>query len=746
MLRKYDSTATSLCLREVTFVGDSTARQLFWALADKLNSKGKVSTGNFELSPQIARHANMTLEVPGKAVHFIWDPYLNNTEIAGDPHFVISGGLWQARHLDDHHTDAFEQQVARLISKFNDSYASYRSPVRPEQAATRRPVFLPISTPAQANLDSDRSAVLTPERTRAINARLQVLTKTHDFEVMWATLPMTTGLDAAFEENGLHVTSMIASQQLDIILNRMCNTNIDPSGHYCCSERAPCSPLQIYIVGLASLTFLFLMLRTLQNSLGRNVGCPKKPAHALAVLATVGLYCFLADRTGAFQQINKLIDERVFVGVCLVCLLAGLATLSKLQASNTGSEKESRSDELLPRQQTDEWKGWMQIVILLYHYFGMSRVMWVYRLVRLLVASYLFLTGYGHARYFINTNDFSARRVVAVLVRINLLSCVLPFFMGTTYEFYYFPALSSLWFVATWMTVPRNLTETIDLKQASCRIAISSVLLEVFLQSKGLQVGLFATLKSNGMLAVDQHEFAFRTGLDRVVPFVGILTALLQHNFQQQPFVGDSWLSDRGIGKRTLSISCSALSFIGYLTWTHGYHSKAGFNAAHPFTAPIPILAYVVLRNATAGFRNHYSRLFAWFGRHSLETFILQYHVWLAADTKGLLRLGILDGWLWYGQTTISSRGFWVDAIIITIVFLWVSSVVSDATSAITKWIVAANDVEAKPMLYEDSYESPNSSARFSWPSIWHRIRGKIGMRSKVSLVLLILWSLNLMW
>lgn len=37
--------------------------------------------------------------------------------------------------------------------------------------------------------------------------------------------------------------------------------------------------------------------------------------------------------------------------------------------------------------------------------------------------------------------------------------------------------------------------------------------------------------------------------------------------------------------------------------------------------------------------RTRYSSFFAWFGRISLELFVCQYHVWLAADTHGVLVL-----------------------------------------------------------------------------------------------------------
>jgi hypothetical protein len=86
-------------------------------------------------------------------------------------------------------------------------------------------------------------------------------------------------------------------------------------------------------------------------------------------------------------------------------------------------------------------------------FFGMSKVLWMYQLIRLMIASYLFMTGFGRALFFLQTNDFSLRRVAAVLMRLNMLSVILAFAMRIDYDFYYFPALSSFWFLVVYLAM-----------------------------------------------------------------------------------------------------------------------------------------------------------------------------------------------------------------------------------------------------------------------------------------------------
>ncbi len=54
-------------------------------------------------------------------------------------------------------------------------------------------------------------------------------------------------------------------------------------------------------------------------------------------------------------------------------------------------------DDLLNRDQTEEWKGWMQFVFLLYHYYHAEEV---YNSIRVMITCYVWMTGFGNFSFF----------------------------------------------------------------------------------------------------------------------------------------------------------------------------------------------------------------------------------------------------------------------------------------------------------------------------------------------------------
>lgn len=120
--------------------------------------------------------------------------------------------------------------------------------------------------------------------------------------------------------------------------------------------------------------------------------------------------------------------------------------------------------------------------------------------------------------------------------------------------------------------------------------------------------------------------------------------------------------------------------------------SKHTYNALHPFLSPFAVVAFVVLRNATPSLRKTHSRFLAFWGQVSLETNILQCHIWLADDTKHLLQLPFFD--VLRRLESLSIVRF-VTMVLTTLVFVWVAYEVAQATITITEWLVENNASDA---------------------------------------------------
>ena len=71
---------------------------------------------------------------------------------------------------------------------------------------------------------------------------------------------------------------------------------------------------------------------------------------------------------------------------------------------------------LLNRDQTEEWKGWMQILFLLYHYFEAKEL---YNAIRIFIAGYVWMTGFGNFSYYYVRADFSLGRFCQALARLR---------------------------------------------------------------------------------------------------------------------------------------------------------------------------------------------------------------------------------------------------------------------------------------------------------------------------------------
>ena len=67
--------------------------------------------------------------------------------------------------------------------------------------------------------------------------------------------------------------------------------------------------------------------------------------------------------------------------------------------------------------------------------------------------------------------------------------------------------------------------------------------------------------------------------------------------------------------------------------------SKNTYNLGNAYYAPIPMIFYVLARNMHAGSRKYYCNLPHFLGKLTLESYLMQYHVWLSSNATQLLTI-----------------------------------------------------------------------------------------------------------
>lgn len=750
MIQSYNKPLISKCLsnRTLYFVGDSTVRQVFWAVAAKYD---KVRAQ--QESAEAGKHQDFVYRSDNFSLSFIWDPYLNSTqarEIISNPMImhprnmidpsskahvagiIISTGLWHARY-SGHEFLTEHRRALDVAARYRPKQSLRDHGIRDAYLAMTPAIILPPPVLNHNWLNPERAITLSPQRLANITENLLVYQNTHDLEVAWSARAMTLNNSAAITSGGLHVTRELAAYQAEVILNRVCNNALfngsNKAASLPCVRQLPWKLSTSLILALAFLCGLACCLAGLLHD--QHKSC-RQPSRAAVIMVATICYCWIADRTIILETANKLTDVRLFILLTAATLVASLVHLRPVtsQPARTLPQSKSQNDTernpggLLPRELTEEWKGWMQIVILLYHYFGMSKVLPVYQAVRVLVASYLFLTGYGHTAYFLRTKDFSLKRVITVVSRLNILTCFLSFAMNNKHDFYYFPSLATAWFLIVYTILWRREGRQVQTGELYVRVLAMLFLCYLVVESENFVKTIFSALREMYGPDIEAQEFLFRFRLDLLVPFAGMYCAILESQASTRskmriPVQMIARMSGRIL--KATRVVFSLLCVVLYILIAGGFDDKVEYNRCH-WALSIPlIVAYINARNVLWESYQYFSPFLAWVGSISLELFVLQYHIWLAADTRGLLRLGLLDTpATMIGTTVRRSWTYWCEMIIITVIFFWVSSNCSHATNTLVRW-------------FTDVKEHGHS-----------QVAKTLLMRLAAALILL--WSLNVLW
>lgn len=351
-------------------------------------------------------------------------------------------------------------------------------------------------------------------------------------------------------------------------------------------------------------------------------------------------YFFICDRTNFFMKENKYYSEFSFwLPIGYVFALGLFFT------------EDSNFTKVLHRDQINEWKGWTQLVILVYYVTGANRILPINMHIKVLISAYLFLLGYQQFSYVWQRGDIGIVSFFRTLFQLNFMTVTLCLCMNRPYQFYYFVPLMSFWYMMIYSVLALPPHVTAQSSESNIIqyfylvikfVGFFSVVTILFLSEVFFEK-VFVTRPWKALFVTtddDIHEWWSRWKLDRYSALYGMLFSWILLLAQRYNIFDDN--NHSNLFSRGIALSATLLAFIGlgcYVIFTFFCRNELECSEIHSYIVFIPIVSYVVLRNISGVLRTRYSTFFAWFGNISLELFISQYHIWLAADTHGVLVL-----------------------------------------------------------------------------------------------------------
>jgi len=315
---------------------------------------------------------------------------------------------------------------------------------------------------------------------------------------------------------------------------------------------------------------------------------------------------------------NENHDPTMFYIVCATMTVIALATLRREESDP------KRGVQLLSRAQTEEWKGWMQFAFIMYHYYRMYSA---YNEIRCFVSAYVWMTGFGNFLYFDKTKDFTIDRAISMWLRINYFPILLSIFLSVPLELYYVVPLHTVGFFITmatcWISCALERKGMSYWKSRIGGLLICTV----------VHIAFYETPAVN-FLKLFSDEYLFRFSSDKYSALVGIWSGLVWKKFKDYM----QWAYSSDSGERTGAKWIQRIAGIALIwLWWYAFGSiddKFVYNPIHPYIFWIPVAGWLMVRNSSKYLTEVHSTALEFFGRITLETYVLQFHVFMCNNVQ----------------------------------------------------------------------------------------------------------------
>ncbi|GAB5360132.1 hypothetical protein AAMO2058_000601100 [Amorphochlora amoebiformis] len=346
----------------------------------------------------------------------------------------------------------------------------------------------------------------------------------------------------------------------------------------------------------------------------------------LTQFGAILFYSWFCENRPVFEHSEKHYSRDIFWFITLIYLAFALTTM----------KSNPKDTSLLNREQTEEWKGWMQFLFLMYHYFHASEV---YNSIRVYISCYVWMTGFGNFSFFYIKRDFGAVRFWQMMWRLNFLVFWLIMIHGNTFILYYINPLHTFYFLMVFVTMWIGSSCNHDKYPVRWKVLCLALIIFLIWDVPGVFKFVWVFLPRNETIGAKfgvLHEWHFRSGLDHYSALFGMAFAL---NYP----LAQAWLksTEEMPWKRQWYLKSIVLSIvaIGLALWVNEIFllPKLRYNEHHAYTFWIPLLGYIFIRNCSETLRGYHLDLLTRMGKITLETYLMQHHIWLTSNAKTLL-------------------------------------------------------------------------------------------------------------